>query len=397
MNKLLRICAAGLMGLLLLLPALCTADEYDFFLTGLDDDGVVAQLGTPSSSGSENVPFVMPGENPVTAGVNPITGEAYSGSYRPVLVNIDTHPRALPHWGVSSADLMYEMPIQADGSTRSVALFMGEYPDGAGPVRSARIPMASLREMWGGLYCFYGYQEGTTDVRKWVRNYAAEKEFAYPYYLNGLNKMSKWFPGYKDGHVAPHNVRLDMAQVAADYSLNPKPHPYVFSQTGLDCGEKVHGVAITYKATNPSYISAYSYNESTGLYDRYANGEPYIDADNGEHCAYANVIVLRTDIKWMNGNNSRPVIRLHGTGPCEIFQSGRYIRGTWARKCSETENLGERMVFFDKSGRELTMKTGKTFIQIVDNEQPVIVVSGAEIAGSVEPQEQRIRVGEKKK
>lgn len=39
------------------------------------------------------------------------------------------------------------------------------------------------------------------------------------------------------------------------------------------------------------------------------------------------------------------------------------------------------------------MKVGKTFIQIVDNEQPVVVVADEAIDGAVEPQAQRDRVG----
>lgn len=33
------------------------------------------------------------------------------------------------------------------------------------------------------------------------------------------------------------------------------------------------------------------------------------------------------------------------------------------------------------------MKVGKTFIQIVDNEQPVVVVADEAVSGSVEPAE----------
>jgi len=46
--------------------------------------------------------------------------------------------------------IIYEMSIQADGSTRSFALFMGDIPSHAGPVRSVRVPMGFLREMRGG-------------------------------------------------------------------------------------------------------------------------------------------------------------------------------------------------------------------------------------------------------
>ena len=55
------------------------------------------------------------------------------------------------------------------------------------------------------------------------------------------------------------------------------------------------------------------------------------------------------------------------------------------------------MVFFDENGEELPMKVGKTFIQIVDNEQPVVVVADEAVSGSIEPQKQRDMVGEKKK
>ena len=105
------------------------------------------------------------------------------------------------------------------------------------------------------------------------------------------------------------------------------------------------------------------------------------------------MIVLRTDISWASGNPSRPVIRLNGQGVCEIFQNGKYIRGTWVRDCTETKNLKNRMVFLDENGDELPMQRGKTFIQIVDNGQPVVVLADQRIEGSVEPQEQRLTIG----
>ena len=394
MRKMVCLFLAALACLLMAVPTMAFA--ADFSAAGLSVSGTAQQLGKPASYGSKDVVVSVPGENPVLDGVNPITGESYSGPYRVVLANIDTHPKALPHWGVSSADLIYELPIQADGSTRSLAVFMSDFPSSAGPIRSARVPMASLREMWGGTYCFYGYQGGrdTNNVQDWVKKYSAEKRFAYPYYLNGITKNSSWFPRSSDqNHVAPYNVRLDMSAVVQDYSLTPTPHPFLFGE-GLDRGEEVGGIIISYKSTSPAYVTAYQYNPATGLYDRYRNGAPYVDANNGQACAYANVIVLRTDVGWASGNPSRPVIRLNGQGVCEIFQNGKYIRGTWVRDCTETKNLDRRMVFLDENGEELVMKTGKTFIQIVDNDQPVVVLSDSAIAGAVEPQEQRLTIGQ---
>lgn len=385
-----------LMAMLFSLLAICPAwAEFDVSQSGLIVSGEAQQLGKPESYGSEKIKVPVPDGNTTQSGINPITGESWQGDYRPVLVNIDSHPRALPHWGVASADLIYELPIQADGSTRQVALFMGEYPEIAGPVRSARIPMASLAEMWGAPYYFFGYQGGTTSVKEWVQKYSANRKFSYPYTELMNKKKGVWYNRTSDGnHVAPYNVTLIMDKVKEEYNVSPKTHAFLFDDTGLTRGERVNGVVIPYKTTSPAYLTAYQYNETTGLYDRYRNGEPYTDMLTGEGTSFANVIVIRTNVSFMNGNPSRPVIRLNGQGVCEIFQNGHYIRGTWVRNCSETKNLNNRMIFLDENGNELPMKVGKTFIQIVDNEQPVIAVSDEAIEGSIEPQVQRLMIGD---
>ena len=392
MKKLICTMLALMTALLLALPALAA----DFSASGLTASGTAQQLGKAKDNGGKKITVRVPAENPLVDGESPLTGEPFSGDTNLVLANIDTHPRALPHWGVASADIIYELPIQADGSTRSLALFLTEHPDSAGPIRSARVPMASLREMWGGTYCFYGYQGGrdSNNVKDWVTANSARKKFAAPEYLNGMTKNSQWFPRSSDqSHVAPYNVRMDMNAVLSGGTAEANLHPFIFTDEPLDRGEDVNGVIISYKQTSPAYVSAYQYNEATGLYDRYRNGAPYIDGNTGEACAYANVIVLRTDISWASGNPSRPVIRLNGQGVCEIFQNGKYIRGTWVRDCTETKNLKNRMVFLDENGDELPMQRGKTFIQIVDNGQPVVVLADQRIEGSVEPQEQRLTIG----
>ena len=392
MKKLICTMLALMTALLLALPALAA----DFSASGLTASGTAQQLGKAKDSGGKKITVRVPAENPVVDGESPLTGEPFFGYTNLVLANIDTHPRALPHWGVASADIIYELPIQADGSTRSLALFLTEHPDSAGPIRSARVPMASLREMWGGTYCFYGYQGGrdSNNVKDWVTANSARKKFAAPEYLNGMTKNSQWFPRSSDqSHVAPYNVRMDMNAVLSGGTAQANLHPFIFTDEPLDRGEDVNGIIISYKQTNPAYVSAYQYNAATGLYDRYRNGAPYTDGNTGEACAYANVIVLRTDISWASGNPSRPVIRLNGQGVCEIFQSGKYIRGTWVRDCTETKNLKNRMVFLDENGEELPMQRGKTFIQIVDNGQPVVVLADQKIEGSVEPQEQRLTIG----
>ena len=357
------------------------------------------ELPSKGIESTRRISVNIPEENPVVDGINPLTGEVWYGIYRPIGVNIDQHPEALPNWGVASADIIFEMPIQADGSTRAFALFMGNIPSYAGPVRSGRVPMGSLREIFGGAWVFYGWQNTVVDsgrlvvdVDSWAMHMHSDARqggrWVFPFIEGTERNYANLFHREKDGiHVAPYNVQVDMRAVENLFTEEPVKHPFKFSDAGLDRGIDVPAMTINYKTTKPQYIVDYKYNDMTGMYDRYRNGEPYYDALSGMPTAYSNVIVMRTDVSWFNNNNSRPVIQTVGQGVAEIFQNGKYIRGTWVRSHSAKEaddfdSQSARLIFLDENGEEIELKVGKTFIQIVDNAQSVIVTSGEMIEGA---------------
>ena len=357
------------------------------------------ELPSKGIESSRKISVSIPQENPVVDGINPLTGEIWSGSYHPIGVNIDQHPKALPNWGIASADIVFEMPIQADGSTRAFALFMGDIPTFAGPVRSARIPMGSLREIFGGAWVFYGWQNTVVnsgqlivDVDSWALHMHDDARqggrWVFPFVEGTERNYANFFHREKDGeHVAPYNVQVDMHAVENLFTQEPIKRPFKFTEEGLDRGVDVSAITINYKTTKPQYVAEYKYNEAMGMYERYRSGEVYEDALTRMPTAYSNVIVMRTDVSWFNNNNSRPVIQTVGQGTAEIFQNGKYIRGTWVRSHSDKEaddfaSQSARLIFLDENGEELPLKVGKTFIQIVKNDQPVVVAAAEMISGA---------------
>ncbi len=370
----------------------------------LAEGSYYTELPTADVTSSMNITLNMPGENPVIDGVNPLTGESYNGSYTPILVNIDTNELGWPHWGLSSADIVYEMPLHSNGTTRVAALFLGDIPPYAGPVRSGRVPMGSIREMWDSAWVFFGWQNGydgkelEVDVDTWARYLHPDSwqhgRWVFPFVEGTQMNYASFFHRQNDAdHVAPHNVQVDMNEVRNLFystGASPQQHPFKFTQTGLDYGTDVSHILVNYReAKGDSYISEYEYNPLTGLYERYRNGQQDYDALTGDRMEYANVIVLRTNVTYFNGNPSRPVIQLVGQGVADIFQNGKYIRGSWARGASSQTNetnlqdLASRMVFFDDNGQELEMKVGKTYIHIVDNKQAVVVTAGQQVGGGI--------------
>ena len=118
MNRFLRMTSLAALCALLAVPAGAGAARGDFDLSasGLNTSGYAQQLGAPKSYGSEKLSLKMPRENAVQDGVNPITGEAFSGEYRPTLVSIDAHPAALP-WYQGRGTAGYPAGRTAAGET----------------------------------------------------------------------------------------------------------------------------------------------------------------------------------------------------------------------------------------------------------------------------------------
>jgi hypothetical protein len=192
------------------------------------EESYYLELPSKGIASSRQISVNIPQENPVVDGINPLTGEVWGGECLPIGVNIDQHPEALPNWGVASADIIFEMPIQADGSTRAFALFMSDIPSYAGPVRSGRVPMASLREIFGGAWVFYGWQntvvaagELIVDVDSWALNMHEDARqggrWVFPYIEGTERNYANLFHREKDGmHVAPYNVQIDMKDCRFD-------------------------------------------------------------------------------------------------------------------------------------------------------------------------------------
>lgn len=101
---------------------------------------------------------------------------------------------------MSGADITYELPLHRDSATRCVALFMGDMPAYAGPIRSARVPLGSLREMWDCAWVFYGWQNSPNtykpdyylvDVDGWAKRIHADARrndrWAFPF-VDGLER-----------------------------------------------------------------------------------------------------------------------------------------------------------------------------------------------------------------
>lgn len=305
--------------------------------------------------------------NPVIEGMSSTTGLMASGeAYTPILTVLDNAPDAYPHWGVSKADILFQIPNAGSGATKLLALFGDQYPEGAGGARSARATMVPIAAAWNAAFAYAGGPElndrnsdpGTLmsglDMYKSSRSYNLLSGYAHRV----------------DFETAPHNSSTHVKQIheeLVEKGVAFEQRPFLFADAPRTDGTAATVITVAHRGNNPKTKinapsnSTFTYKAEAGGYIRTNSSGDYTDRDNGEVLLFANVIVLRAPLKF-SSDYLYFKDQLVGEGVAEIFQNGMYVRGAWKR-----DSADGRIVFVGPDGEELAMQRGKTFI-VVTNE-----------------------------
>ncbi len=302
------------------------------------------------------------GVNEVPEGKSPTTGLDWEGEYRPVVVQISNSAQARPHWNMSEADIVYESLLWGPGHTRYTAIYNDNHPDFVGAVRSARLHHCQIRQEWDASFVFWGGQDTAgTSIYDYFKDNGVNSKFLF----NGI-KGDYGVLARSSERVSPHNAWVNLKKLVEEKwptnddgtPYKPASHAFKFSETDYEKGyESAVKMAFSYA---DDYEPSYVYNLETGSYDRYYNGEKMIDGYSNKPIVADNVIVQYCETYYYNGIASRPVVELTGSGVCDVYIGGNHIRGSWSRKAA-----GDRTIYMDLNGEEITLKPGKTFIQLI--------------------------------
>lgn len=330
---------------------------------------------------NRNITIRPVGLNQVAEGVSPTTGLALdslavpasaaglaaTGRYMPMLVQIDNAGGGVGYrapWGAQYVDIVYESPLyllsksKHGVETRISFLFSDVLPDAVGPVRSARVGHAWLREEWDCGFAFYGQQEYTkTNVPEVFHSTGADQKGVL---FSGTVGGKPWKQYYskRDGLAAPHDKS---ANIAAMSGLIPSTH-VAPNHAFKFADAPATGKAATYIDVHwnaEEYDSQLVYDEAAGGYLRYMgsgkNKQLYVDFDTQEPLVFSNVIVQHTVTEFVRVD--APVTQVVGEGNADYFMNGVRVAGYWQRP-----NMSARTVYYDVEGNEIELQRGKTLI-----------------------------------
>ncbi len=280
---------------------------------------------------------------------------------RPISFMIDNVKDSRPQSNITKASIYYECEVETDLS-RICAVY--EKYDGLtkiGPMRSCRDYFISLVSGLCPIYEHYG-----------------QAAYALPYLesddVDNVSGMM-WYADqgfFRDGPFkAPHNCytsaegmekMIRTCGYSQEYPEDYKPMLHFVDEGGtvtLEDGRDASYVKIGYPMNDPRYI----YNPDTGLYERYQYGEPHTDYENGEVIKVKNII-----LEYQNGTTYQTSVYLHyvteGEGRGKYITNGKAVDITWSRP-SFFAPVEYRLA----DGSPLVLNTGKTFVNVIRNNQ----------------------------
>ncbi len=295
-------------------------------------------------------------------GVSPFTSLACEHhDRRPLAVMISGDSVARPLSGLSSADLVINMPVITDSITRLMAVYVCEDPQEIGSIRSARTDYIPFVEGWKAIYGHWGGSHFALDKLKTgvVSDLDALTDLGGAYFR-------------KAGIPMPHNgftsmPRLLKAANKLGYSLTNQTKeffPHLTSDQdrcqAQDCSTK----KILSIGFPGSFKVEYKYDPSVNAYYRWRGNTPEMDANNNRQVEVKVVAIIKTDSHQIEGQYNE--VDVIGSGAGTIYQNGLAIEGKW-QKNSETALLR----FLQENGEPILLVPGKIWIEVVQTNQKV--------------------------
>src|SRR5204863_984863 len=225
---------------------------------------------------------------------------------RPLAVKIDNAPAARPHYGISQADMVWELLVEGF-ITRLATYYHSQDPQTIGAVRSVRFSDRYTTPMVRGSLVFSGASQLMEGL---VRG-----DIAAGYYVGISPQIGQGNAFYRtnvDGRVAPHNLftssdalRSATNDVGGGGAVDVPAWNFLQSTVHPDTAGGFVGSVGARTLTIPYRADArvrYDYDAASHTYARYQSSsnaltfQREVDGNNNVAIAARNVVIIYTDV-----------------------------------------------------------------------------------------------------
>lgn len=265
---------------------------------------------------------------------------------------IDNHPDARPSFGLSSAEIVYDIPAEG-GIDRYLALFaIDEEKEGMeiGPIRSARPYFLDIAKEYEALLLHCG---GSPEA---LARISKEGLLSLNEFYNSV--YYRRYPGY----LAPHNILANFDYIE-EYTVNRNLEKSVFSpwkfknENNFNSDEAVYEIKVS--NGQRQYDVVWNYDTDSDLYLRSLAGKKQID-NGGQEISASNLVFQFVDTEVLD-SALRLKIETVGRGDATVCIDGSCIEGYWKK-----DDLDSRTKYYSNNDEEVVFNSGQTWIHFID-------------------------------
>jgi len=293
---------------------------------------VALAAGTAGPSAAQEPPQPSQQGSQPREATSPFTG--LPADPAPVMaVKIDNHKDARPHTELENADIVFVEKVEG-GLSRLLGVFSSKFPEGLGPVRSARAyNVEQLRMFDRPVLAYSGAREGVVDLIEKSPLYGvSHDDFPDAYFRGGDNE-------------APHNLYAhpDKILAAAPEASKSKDIGFRFADEAPGGGQQTDERTVDYGSAQTTFN--WSADEDRWLTS--FDGAP-AESTGGKRLGGHTVVVQKVDMPPDDGGT--PYEKTVGSGDATVLRDGKAYETKWERPTAEsgttfTQSNGEAMRF----------------------------------------------------
>jgi hypothetical protein len=275
--------------------------------------------------------------------LSPFTGEPVTALRRVLAVKIDNIAQARPQTGLTSADIVYVLPVEG-GLSRFLAVFSARLPPVIGPVRSAREDdLELLRQFGRPAFAFSGATNTLLPVVERARI---------------VNLYSGVRSGYFRGttRVAPYNLYAHTSQLLAQAKGASLAHSIGFRFGPAPAGGRLTAaMSVSYPAASFSF----TWSAAKGRWLVSMDGARAASTEDGQLSA-ATVVIQHTIVRtsrFLEYGKPPPYAESTGSGTAIVLRDGRAYQARWSRPAADGGTT-----FTTASGQPMTFAAGPVWI-----------------------------------
>jgi hypothetical protein len=288
---------------------------------------------------------------------------------RPFAVVINNHNKALPQSGIGQASILRE--VLAEGNiTRIVAIFNITDAVKIGPVRSARHYFIDMAFDYDAVFVHHGGSPQGYDAIQSLRiNSVDGMVYSGVYLWRDPARVN--VPGMYEhsSYTDAQKLKESLAGLKFRDTVSEgwSPGFKFFEQKTAKVGAlSAKSILVPFDS---GYSAEFAYDEASSTYKKSRNGKPHIDDLTNRQLAVANVIIQRTSIHVIAGDDAgRREVALVGEGTGLLATAVAYVPIKWS-KASHMEPTR----WFYEDGTEMLMNKGKTWICTVSNSMSITI------------------------